>query len=60
MMEAFLYLEQTKTFNEYLSLFGPLMGDEELSEEPEADINELLKDGEDINAIIPAEDDSTN
>ena len=53
-------LEQTKTFNEYLSLFGPLMGDEELSEEPEADINELLKDGEDINAIIPAEDDSTN
>jgi hypothetical protein len=36
------------------------MGDEELSEEPEADINELLKDGEDINAIIPAEDDSTN
>ena len=34
-------LEQTKVFNDYLGLFGPLMGDDELSEEPVADINAI-------------------
>ncbi len=57
-------LEQTKVFNEYLDLFGPLMGDEQLSEEPEADINELLQDGETVNDTIkkvaPTENDSSN
>ena len=57
-------LEQTKVFNDYLGLFGPLMGDDELSEEPVADINAILKDGEKVNDTIkklePTESDSAN
>ncbi|MBT8244962.1 MAG: DUF2723 domain-containing protein [Winogradskyella sp.] len=45
-------LEQTRVFNDYLGLFGPLMGDEELSEEPEADINDILQDGQTVNDTI--------
>lgn len=57
-------LEQTKIFNDYLGLFGPLIGDEEPAEDPELDLEELLiRDGNDndsIERVIPAEGDSTN
>ncbi|MFD1062350.1 protein O-mannosyl-transferase family [Winogradskyella litorisediminis] len=57
-------LQETRRFNEYLSLFGPLMGDDDLTEEPEADINELFRDGQSandtINKVVPADDDTIN
>ncbi|WP_132705100.1 DUF2723 domain-containing protein [Winogradskyella wandonensis] len=57
-------LEQTKRFNEYLELFAPLMGEDTLTEEPEADILDILKDGETANDTIKkipsTENDSTN
>ncbi|RZN84846.1 MAG: DUF2723 domain-containing protein [Winogradskyella sp.] len=55
-------LEQTKKFNDYLELFNPLMGEDAPSEEPEADLEELFRDGNDDNVdkTIPTEVDSTN
>ena len=47
-------LEQTKVFNKYLGLFGPLMGDDlPVEEEPELDINDLLQDGNSDSIDIP-------
>ncbi|RNC88436.1 MAG: DUF2723 domain-containing protein [Winogradskyella sp.] len=57
-------LEQTKVFNEYLGLFGALMGEEPPQEqEPELELEDLLRDGNDSDTatqVIPAESDSTN
>ncbi|GGI56543.1 glycosyltransferase family 117 protein [Winogradskyella haliclonae] len=55
-------IEQTRKFNEYLELFNPLMGDEAPSKEPEADLEDLFRDGNNDTSTktIPAEIDSTN
>ncbi len=55
-------LEQTKTFNEYLGLFGPLMGEDEPIEEDEISIEDLFNDNstDSMDISVPAEDDSIN
>ena len=49
-------LEETKKFNEYLGLFGPLMGDEDPNAEDEVDLQELFNDSskDSSNVSIPA------
>ena len=49
-------LEETKKFNEYLGLFGPLMGDEDPNTEDEVDLQELFNDSskDSSNVSIPA------
>nr|WP_321247283.1 DUF2723 domain-containing protein [uncultured Psychroserpens sp.] len=48
-------LEETKKFNEYLGLFGPLMGDEDPNTEDEVDLQELFNDSskDSSNVSIP-------
>ena len=48
-------LEETKKFNEYLGLFGPLMGDEDPNAEDEVDLQELFNDSskDSSNVSIP-------
>ena len=52
-------LEQTRKFNEYLKLFDGFTDEEE---EPETNLNDLIKDGETVNdsikKVIPATEDS--
>ena len=55
-------LEETRTFNNYLELFNPLMGEDDTSESEEVDLQELFNDGSKDSSIetIPAEVDSTD
>ena len=55
-------LEETKKFNDYLGLFGPLMGDEDPSPEDEVDLQDLFNDSsrDSSDIAIPAENDSSN
>ena len=55
-------LEETRTFNNYLELFNPLMGEEEPLESEEVNFQELLNDSskDSSSTAIPVEEDSTN
>lgn len=54
-------LEETRSFNNYLELFNPLMGEDDTSEAEEVDLQELFNDSskDSSTETIPAEVDST-